>query len=67
MNIIQGTIVSALLALAGPASAQGMDHTMLGPQDIEWAKAPASVPPGRDNGLAQADANGARSATCWMG
>jgi hypothetical protein len=46
MKMIQVAIVSALIALAGPASAQSIDHTMLGPHDVKWAKAPPSVPPG---------------------
>jgi hypothetical protein len=55
MKMIQGAIVSGLIALAGPASAQGMDHTMLGPQDVKWAKAPPSVPPGAEASVLYGD------------
>jgi hypothetical protein len=53
--MIQGAIVSSLIALAGPASAQGMDHTMLGPQDVKWAKGPPSVPPGAEASVLYGD------------
>src|SRR5262249_15508658 len=55
MKMIQVAIVSGLIALAGPASAQGMDHTMLGPQDVKWAKAPPSVPPGAEASVLYGD------------
>jgi hypothetical protein len=55
MKMIQVAIVSGLIALAGPASAQGMDHTMLGPQDVKWAKAPPSLPPGAEASVLYGD------------
>jgi hypothetical protein len=55
MNAIQVAIVSSLIALAGPASAQGTDHTMLGPQDVKWAKAPPSIPPGAEASVLYGD------------
>jgi quercetin dioxygenase-like cupin family protein len=55
MKMIQVAIVSALIALAGPASAQSIDHTMLGPHDVKWAKAPPSVPPGAEASVLYGD------------
>ena len=55
MKMIQAAIASGLIALAGPASAQGTDHTMLGPQDVKWAKAPPSVPPGAEASVLYGD------------
>jgi quercetin dioxygenase-like cupin family protein len=54
MKMIQIAIVSGLIAF-GPASAQGMDDTMLGPQDVKWAKAPPSVPPGAEASVLYGD------------
>jgi hypothetical protein len=58
MKMIQVTIVSGLIALAGLASAQGMDDKMLGPQDIKWTKAPPSVPPGAEASVLYGDPEG---------
>jgi quercetin dioxygenase-like cupin family protein len=55
MKRIQVAIVSGLIALAGPASAQVTDHTMLGPQDVKWAKAPPSVPAGAEASVLYGD------------
>jgi quercetin dioxygenase-like cupin family protein len=55
MKMIQVAIVSGLIALAGLASAQGMDDKMLGPQDIKWTKAPPSVPPGAEASVLYGD------------
>jgi quercetin dioxygenase-like cupin family protein len=48
MKMIPFAIISGLIALAASASGQGMDHKMLGPQDMKWVKAPPSVPPGAE-------------------
>jgi quercetin dioxygenase-like cupin family protein len=55
MKMIQVAIVSGLIALAGPASAQSMDHKILGPQDVKWAKAPPSVPQGAEASVLYGD------------
>jgi quercetin dioxygenase-like cupin family protein len=55
MKIIQVAIVSGLIALAGPASAQSMDHTMLRPEDVKWVKAPPSVPAGAEASVLYGD------------
>jgi hypothetical protein len=55
MKMLQVAIVSGLIALAGPTSAQGMDDTMLGPQDVKWSKAPPSVPPGAEASVLYGD------------
>jgi len=55
MKMIQAAIVSSLIALAGPASSQGMDHTMLTAQEIKWAKGPPSVPAGAEASVLYGD------------
>ncbi len=50
------SIVSGLMAWAGPASAQSMEHTILGPQDVKWTKAPTSLPPGAEASVLYGDA-----------
>jgi hypothetical protein len=55
MKIIQVAIVFGLIASVGPASAQGADHTTLGPQDVKWAKAPPSIPPGAEASVLYGD------------
>jgi quercetin dioxygenase-like cupin family protein len=49
MKMLQVAIVSGLIALAGPTSAQGMDDTMLGPQDVKWGlkRAYSTATPGK--------------------
>jgi len=63
MKMIQVAIVSGLIALAGPASAQSMDHTMLGPQDVKWGKAPPSVPLGAEASVLYGDRRLVRAST----
>jgi quercetin dioxygenase-like cupin family protein len=55
MKMFQVAIVSGLIALAGSASAQGMDHTTLGPQDVKWSKAPPSIPAGAEASMLYGD------------
>jgi quercetin dioxygenase-like cupin family protein len=55
MKMVQFAIISGLITLAGPASGQVMDHKMLGPQNVKWAKAPPSVPPGAEASVLYGD------------
>ena len=55
MKKIQVAIVFGLITLASAASPQGGDHKMLGPQDVKWAKAPPSVPPGAEASVLYGD------------
>ena len=53
MKIVYSMLVSSAVALAGAvsmASAQGTvgGHKMLSPQEIKWAPAPPSIPPGAE-------------------
>jgi quercetin dioxygenase-like cupin family protein len=59
MNVAFGVALSGAVALSGVMSlalAQGTEgHTMLSPQEIKWAAAPPSIPPGAEAAVLYGD------------
>jgi quercetin dioxygenase-like cupin family protein len=55
LSLLVGSVMSVAVAL--PAGAQTMDHSIVSPQDIKWDKAPASIPPGAESAVLYGDPN----------